>query len=117
MVLAVLVAVLLQELVKWLGCGLASLQVQATTPCGGKPGHPTPSACLQPLPPLFDLQLLWLVAHVGGQLLVVQGLAQELVQVLVQASEQAVCFKKNPLKHHFYRCFFAPPSIVLVVFL
>ena len=82
---------------------------QATTPCGGKPGHPTPSACLQPLPPLFDLQLLWLVAHVGGQVLVVQGLAQELVwalvQVSVQVSEQAVCFKNVPTKALFSRVF------------
>ena len=90
---------------KWLGCGLASLPVQATAPCGGKPGHPTPSACFQPLPPLFDLQLLWLVAHVGGQVLVVQGLSQELVQVLVQVSEQAVCFKKVSIKASFLQVF------------
>ena len=73
---------------KLLDCGLASLLAQATAPCGGKPGHPTPSAYLQPLLPLFDLQLLWLVAHVGSQLLMVQGLAQELVQVSVQVLVQ-----------------------------
>ena len=94
---------LVQELVKWLGCGLALLPVQATAPCGCKPGHPTPSACLQPLPPLFDLQLLWLVAHVGGQLLVVQRLTQELVQVLVQVSEQVVCFKNISTKALFFQ--------------
>ena len=90
---------------KWLGCGLALLLVQATTPCGGKPGQPTTSACLQLLLPVFDHQLLWLVAHANGQLLAVQGLAQELVQVLVQASEQAVCFKKVSTKVLFSQVF------------
>ena len=90
---------------EWLGCGLALLLAQATAPCGGKPGHPTPSACLHPLPPLFYLQILWLVVHVDGQLLVVQGLAQELVPVSVQASEQAVCFKNVSTKASFLQVF------------
>ena len=102
---------------KWLGCRLALLPVQATAPCGGKPGHPTPSACLQPLPPLFDLQLFWLVDHVGGQVLVVQRLAQELVQVLVQASEQAVHFKKVSTKALFLQVFLCTSKHLLGFFM
>ena len=56
------------------------------------------------------------MAHVGCQVLLVQGLAQEMEQVPVKVSEQAVCFKKV-LKHHFCRFFFMPPSIFLVVFI
>jgi len=47
------------------------------------------------VPPLFDLKLIWLVAHVGCQVLLVQGLAQELEQVMVKVSETGCLFKKK----------------------